>query len=236
MGGLFRKFFKLISFLLVLPWLYGLALNVIYPPITITQVNSIIDGYGYERQNLSSEEIPTYAKWALVAAEDQKFASHNGFDLEGIQQVLEDNLKDNSNQTRIRGASTISQQVAKNVFLWQGRSWVRKGLEAYCTFALETTLSKNRILEIYLNIAEMGKGVFGLESAAEYYYNKPANQLSETEIARIISALPSPKKYNVNPPSNYIVQRGNWVQRQVRNLKGDQELKAIIENNLKSTE
>ncbi len=227
MGGLFRKIFRLISFLLVFPWIYGFALNFIDPPMTITQINNIIDGYGFQRQNLSGNKIPKYAKWALVAAEDQKFALHNGFDIEGIQQVLEDNQ---NNQKKMRGASTISQQTAKNVFLWQGRSWVRKGLEVYCTFALETTLSKNRILEIYLNIAEMGKGVFGLEAAAQYYYNKPANQLSEVEISRIISVLPSPKKYNVNPPSNYIVQRGNWVQRQVRNLKGDQALMDIIEN------
>lgn len=232
MGWLFRKIFKLILFLLVFPWLYGLALNVFNPPITITQINSIIEGYGYDRQNLSSEKIPKYAQWALVAAEDQKFALHNGFDLEGIQQVLEENIKSNNDQNRMRGASTISQQTAKNVYLWQGRSWFRKALEAYCTFALETTLSKKRILEIYLNIAEMGKGVFGIEAAAQYYYNKSATQLTETEISRIISALPSPKKYNVNPPSDYIVQRGNWVQRQVRNLKGDPDLTGIIENNL----
>lgn len=228
MGSLFRKIFRFISFLLVFPWLYGIALNYINPPITITQISSVIDGYGLNRDYISGDEIPTYAKWALVGAEDQKFAVHNGFDFDGIQKALEKNLE-NKDPKKLRGGSTISQQVAKNVFLWQGRSWLRKGLEAYCTFALEKTLSKNRILEIYLNISEMGRGTFGMEAAAQYYYKKSAKDLSQQEISHIVAALPSPKKYNVNPPSGYISRRGTWIQRQVRNLKGDPALTQIIE-------
>lgn len=226
--GLFRKIFRFISFLLVFPWLYGIALNYIYPPITITQINNSIDGYSLNRNYIDGNEIPSYAKWALVGAEDQKFAVHNGFDLEGIQKALEKNLENNQ-EKNLRGGSTISQQVAKNVFLWQDKSWIRKGLEAYCTFALEITLSKKRILDIYLNIAEMGKGTFGIEAAAQYYYKKPAKDLSKLEISHIIAALPSPKKYEVNPPSNYIVKRGKWIQRQVRNLQGDSALTQVIE-------
>ena len=225
MRNFFRKLFKFIIFLLVLPWIYALLLNFINPPITITQVSNLIDGYGLNRNYLSGNEIPENALWAVVGAEDQNFARHNGFDMEGIQKALESNKEGK----KLRGGSTISQQTAKNVFLWQGRSWLRKGLETYCTFVLETVLSKRRILEIYLNIAEMGKGTFGLGAAAEYYFQKPAASLSQTEINRIVAALPSPKKYNVNPPSGYISNRANWIQRQVRNLKGDPELQQIIE-------
>ena len=222
----FKKIFKTILILLILPWIYALCLNFINPPITITQINSLIDGYGLNRDYIAGDQIPKTAKWALVGAEDQKFAQHNGFDLDGIQKAFENNKEGK----KIRGGSTISQQVAKNVFLWQGRSWLRKGLETYCTFIIETVLSKNRILEIYLNIAEMGKGTFGIEAASQYYFKKPANDLTTNEISRIIAALPSPKKYNVNPPSGYIAKQAKWIERQIRNLKGDVLLEEIVEN------
>lgn len=229
MRSLFKKIFRLISLLLVLPWIYGVALNYINPPITLTQLGSMVEGYGLQRDYLSDDEMPTYAKWALVGAEDQRFALHSGFDLEELEKIIDRQLE-NKTDKPIRGGSTISQQVAKNVFLWQGRSWVRKGLEAYCTFVLEKTLSKNRILSIYLNIAEMGQGTFGFGAAAQYYFKKPAQDLTQAETAQIIAALPSPKKYNVNPPSAYISKRSKWIQRQVRNLKGNPALAQIIEN------
>ncbi|MGI9525901.1 MAG: monofunctional biosynthetic peptidoglycan transglycosylase [Weeksellaceae bacterium] len=219
-----RKILKFIFLLLAFPWVYALLLHVINPPITITQINSLVEGYGLNRDYLSSSEIPEDAMWALVGAEDQKFALHNGFDVDEIKKAYEVNKQGK----KLRGGSTISQQVAKNVFLWQGRTWVRKGLEAYCTLAIETVLPKRRILELYLNIAEMGKGTFGLGAASIYYFKKPAAQLSRNEIARIIAALPSPKKYRVNPPSNYISKRASWVERQIRNLKGDPALSEII--------
>ena len=221
-----KKLFKLIILLLILPWIYALLLNFIYPPITITQINSLIEGYGLKRDYVTGNEIPKTVFWAVVGAEDQKFAVHNGFDLDGIKKAMESNEEGK----KLRGGSTISQQTAKNVFLWQGRSWLRKGLETYCTFVLETVLSKKRILEIYLNIAEMGKGTFGIEAAAQYYFNKTALDLNTDETNRIVAALPSPKKYNVNPPSKYISRRGKWIGRQVRNLKGDEALKEIIED------
>lgn len=219
-----RKILKLIFILLAIPWLYALLLNVINPPITITQINSMIEGYGLNRDYLSSDEIPEDAFWALVGAEDQRFAIHNGFDVDGIKKAYETNKKGK----RLRGGSTISQQVAKNVFLWQGRTWVRKGLEAYCTLAIETVLPKRKILELYLNIAEMGKGTFGLGAASQYYFQKTAPQLSRNEIARIIACLPNPKKYEVNPPSSYIRKRASWIIRQMHNLKGDPQLSKII--------
>src|SRR5690606_30078693 len=130
---------------------------------------------------------------------------------------------------KMRGASTISQQVAKNVFLWQGRSWIRKGMEAYFTFMIELIWGKERILEMYLNVSETGIGTFGIEAAAQRYFKKPASQLTKNEAARIVVNLPNPKKYRVNPPSGYVVKRAKWVERQMRNLEGDVEIKKLVE-------
>ncbi|MDO5510208.1 MAG: monofunctional biosynthetic peptidoglycan transglycosylase [Weeksellaceae bacterium] len=226
MRGIFRFFIKLIIFLLVLPWLYALILLVIPPPITITQATSMVEGHGLKRDYLPLHQIPENAAWAVIAAEDQTFAQHSGFDFAGIEKAMESNAKGK----RVRGASTISQQVAKNVFLWQGRSWLRKGLETYCTFVIEVLWSKKRIVYTYLNIVEMGKGVFGIEAAAQHYFQKPAAQLTANESARIAAALPSPKTYKVNPASGYIAKRATWIERQTRNLKQDQQLKQIIQH------
>lgn len=129
----------------------------------------------------------------------------------------------------MRGGSTISQQVAKNVFLWQGRSWLRKGLEVYFTFMIEKIWGKQRILEMYLNTSEMGIGVFGVEAASEYYFNKPAKDLTKNEAARIAAALPLPRKYNVNPPSPFISKRASHIERQMRNIQGSADLEKVIE-------
>lgn len=129
----------------------------------------------------------------------------------------------------MRGASTISQQVAKNVFLWQGRSWIRKGLEVYFTFMIENIWGKKRILEVYLNVAEMGKGVFGIEAAAQSYFGKPASRLTATESAKIAACLPSPKKYMVSPPSGYITKRYPWVVRQMNNLRPDADIRNLLD-------
>ncbi|HEX5171039.1 MAG TPA: monofunctional biosynthetic peptidoglycan transglycosylase, partial [Cyclobacteriaceae bacterium] len=160
-----------------------------------------------------------------IAAEDQLFPDHNGFDIKSIEKAIQHNQKKSK---RIRGASTISQQVAKNVFLWQGRSWVRKGLEVYFTFMIELIWGKERILEVYLNVAEMGRGVFGIEAASRYYFKKAAKKLTRLQAARIAACLPNPKKYGVNPPSPYIVNRSEWVLRQMRNLEGDPDIEKLI--------
>ena len=129
---------------------------------------------------------------------------------------------------KIRGASTISQQVAKNVFLWQGRSWFRKGLEVYFTFMIELVWSKQRILEVYLNEAQMGKGIFGIEAAAKKYFKKPASRLTRTEAAMIAASLPNPVRYTVKPVSTYVSRKYPWVLRQMNNLDGDPDVMAII--------
>jgi len=129
---------------------------------------------------------------------------------------------------RIRGASTISQQVAKNVFLWQGRSWLRKGLETYFTFMIELIWSKKRILQMYLNVSEMGTGIFGIERAANIYFNKPALSLSRQEAAMIAACLPSPKRFKVKPASNYVMARSRRIMQQMNFLQPDPDIQAVI--------
>lgn len=166
------------------------------------------------------------SKLAVIASEDQLFPDHNGFDIKGIERALAFNKKKKGK--KIRGASTISQQVAKNVFLWQGRSWFRKGLEVYFTFLIELVWSKKRILEVYLNEAEMGKGIFGIEAAARKYYKKPASKLTRTEAAMIAASLPNPVRYTVKPVSTYVSRKYPWVLRQMNNLDGDPDIMKII--------
>lgn len=195
------------------------------PPLTITQIGSFLEGNGLKRDYVSADKISPNAGLAVIASEDQLFADHNGFDWKSIQKAIEKNQK---KKNRIVGASTISQQTAKNVFLWQGRSWLRKGLETYFTFMIEWIWSKERILEVYLNVAEMGKGIFGIEAAARHYFNKPASQLTRTESAMIASALPNPVKYPVKPLSRFVAVRYPWVLLQMNNLQGDAEIKKIL--------
>ncbi|MBF0596356.1 monofunctional biosynthetic peptidoglycan transglycosylase [Faecalibacter rhinopitheci] len=204
--------------------LYIVALKWIDPIVTITQVNEMITQKKFKRDYISGDEMGRNIKLAVIGSEDQKFPTHNGFDIDGIQKAFESNQQGN----KLRGGSTISQQVAKNVFLWQGRSWVRKGFEAYYTFMIEKIWGKKRILEMYLNVSEMGIGVFGIEAASQYYFNKPAKDLTKNEAARIAAALPNPRKYNVNPPSSYISSRARHIERQMRNIQGSTGLAEAI--------
>ena len=153
---------------------------------------------------------------ALVAAEDQTFPSHNGFDFKAIDKAIDSNRRGR----RVRGASTISQQVAKNLFLWSGRSYLRKGLEAWYTVLIETLWPKQRILEVYANIAEFGDGVYGAEAAAQTYFHKPASRLSLAESARLAAVLPSPRRYSVARPGPFVQRRARWIESQVRQLGG----------------
>jgi len=164
---------KIILFIVISHLTYVILLRFIDPPVTLTQIGSLLSGNGFKRTHISLDEMSTAAKLSVLAAEDQLFPDHNGFDIKGIKNALAYNKKKKGK--KIRGASTISQQVAKNVFLWQGRSWFRKGLEVYFTFLIELTWGKERILEVYLNEAEMGKGTFGIEAAAKKYFNKKAS-------------------------------------------------------------
>ena len=219
---------KIILFLAISHLTYVILLRFIDPPVTITQVGSLLSGNGFKRTHVSLDEMSTAAKLAVLAAEDQLFPDHNGFDIKGIKNALAYNKKKKGK--KIRGASTISQQVAKNVFLWQGRSWFRKGLEVYFTFLIELTWGKERILEVYLNEAEMGKGIFGIEAAAKKYFNKKASKLTRTEAAKIASCLPNPVRYTVKPISPYVSRKYPWVLRQMNNLDGDPDIMAIVES------
>ncbi len=216
----------MVILLFIFQLLYIVALKWVDPPITITQLVSYIEGNGLKRDYVAFEHISPHARLAVIASEDQLFPDHNGFDVKSIEKVITQGSKKSA---RLRGASTISQQVAKNVFLWQGRSWIRKAIEAYFTFMIENIWGKRRILEVYLNVAEMGKGVFGIEQAAKQYFNKSSQKLSRKEAAMIASSLPNPKKYTVKPPSRYVNQRYPWVLRQMNNLQGDPEIKAILD-------
>lgn len=157
------------------------------------------------------EEISPNLQLAVICAEDQNFMSHNGFDMVSIKKAYENNKKGK----RVKGASSISQQVAKNVFLWPGRTWLRKGLEAYFTFLIETLWSKERILEVYLNSIEMGNGVYGAEAASQYWFKKSAKNLNREQAASLAAILPNPLKYRAQPRSNYINGRKNWIIRQM---------------------
>jgi monofunctional glycosyltransferase len=221
---LYQKLRNWFIILFVAQLVYIVLLRWINPPITITQLTNWIEGNGLKRDYIKFEDMSPNIRLAVMASEDQLFPDHNGFDLKSIQKALTSNSK-----KRIRGASTISQQVAKNVFLWQGRGWIRKGLEAYFTFMIELVWSKQRILEIYLNVSEMGKGIFGIEAAAQKNFKKPAKKLTRTEAAMIAACLPNPKKYSVQPPSNYINRRYPWILNQMRNLEGDEDVEKLLE-------
>ncbi|HEY8540155.1 MAG TPA: monofunctional biosynthetic peptidoglycan transglycosylase [Steroidobacteraceae bacterium] len=168
------------------------------------------------------DRIAGSMKVAVIAAEDQLFPTHHGFDLKSIDQALAERERG-----RIRGASTISQQVAKNLFLWPGRSWARKGLEAYFTVLIETLWPKQRILEVYLNIAEFGRGIYGVGAASQTYFGKPAARLTAEEAALLAAVLPSPKRFRVNAPSAYLRSRQQWILEQMRSLGGTAMLAKI---------
>jgi len=171
------------------------------------------------------EEISRHAALAVIAAEDQKFLEHDGFDFEAIDRALTDARRGR----RLRGASTISQQVAKNLFLWPGQSWPRKGLEAWFTLCIETLWPKQRILEVYLNSAEFGRGVWGVEAASRRYFRKPAANLNRPEAALLAAVLPNPRRFRVANPSAYVRQRQDWILWQMgmlerAGIKGDASL------------
>lgn len=166
----------------------------------------------------SMDNISPWMAIAVIAAEDQKFPEHWGFDVGAIQKALAHNER---HENRIRGASTLSQQTAKNMFLWDGRSWVRKGLEAGLTVGIELLWGKRRILTVYLNVAEFGDGIFGVEAAAKHYFHKPASRLTPAEAALLAAVLPNPILYKASAPSGYVRARQQWILRQMRQLGGE---------------
>jgi len=212
---------KIFLWIFIFQFFYILLLKWVNPPITITQLVSWVGGHGLKRDYVNRGRISPQAGLAVIASEDQLYPDHNGFDWKSIKKAMAYNKK---KPGRIRGGSTISQQVAKNVFLWQGRSWIRKGLEAYFTFMIELVWGKKRILEVYLNVIEMGDGIFGIEAAAQAYFNKPAKNLNKQEASMIAACLPNPKRYKVKPASAWLMQRARAIQRQMDYLHTDPDI------------
>jgi monofunctional biosynthetic peptidoglycan transglycosylase len=217
---------RLFIILFFLHLFYLLLLKWVDPPVTLTQLGSLFSGDGLSRNYVDYSEMSSYAKLAVIASEDQLFPEHNGFDWKSIEKAIEHNEK---NPKKVRGASTISQQVAKNVFLWQGRSWLRKAFETYYTFMIEIVWGKKRILEMYLNIAEMGTGIYGIEAASQAYFKKSAAALTRREAAMIAACLRNPKKYTVKPLSRFVASRFPWVLKQMNNLQADEQLQALLQ-------
>lgn len=170
------------------------------------------------------EEISEHLVLAVVCSEDQKFEEHSGFDMEAIEKAIESNKKLKKKGKPIRGGSTISQQVAKNVFLFPSRTWIRKGFEAYFTILIELFWSKERIMEVYLNVIEMGDGVYGAQAAAQDFFHKNAAQLSPSECATLAAVLPNPLKFSAAKPSGYVNKRKNWILRQMNHFGGSIDL------------
>lgn len=197
------------------------ALRWVNPPATSFTLQEDWGEIGTERYSLTdywvpADEIPEHMKWAVVASEDQLFWEHWGFDLESIKEAWDERKEGE----RVRGASTISQQVAKNLFLSPAETFFRKGIEAVLTFFIEILWPKERIMEMYLNIAEFGPGIFGIGKAAETFYDIPASTINPEMATRLAAVLPSPKRMRVNPPSPYTEERSGWILRQMTQLSG----------------
>lgn len=219
--------YKLFIVAYLLQWFFVLLYGLINPPLTFTQIGSLISGNGLKRDYVSYRAMSPNIKLAVLASEDQLFPDHDGFDIKAIKLALKYNKK---RPNKTKGASTISQQTAKNCFLWQQRNFIRKGLEVYFTFMIETFWSKKKILNRYLNVIEMGKGVFGIESAARFYFNKPAKDLTRMESAMLAACLPNPKKYTVKPMSAYVRSRYDDILVQMNNIEPDPDIQALIKS------
>ena len=214
---MWKKIKKLIFILILANILFIVWGKFFNPPVTITQIGGLMQYGKLKRNYVSYEEMGSNVKKAVIASEDQAFFSHNGFDYKAIEKAM----KHNEQGKKLRGGSTISQQTAKNVFLWQGRSYVRKGLEAYYTVLIELIWGKKRIMEVYLNSIEMGDGVYGAEAAAKHWYRKDAASLTRYEAAGIAAILPNPRKYKASNSSSYINRRKAKISREIGYVKLD---------------
>jgi monofunctional biosynthetic peptidoglycan transglycosylase len=208
---------RLLRGLLLLVLMFGLIgpvmVTTIYrfvpPPVTWLMIQRVFEGRGFDRRWRSLDDISPRLVRAVIAAEDAKFCDHNGFDFDAMEKAFESNAKGR----KLRGGSTISQQTAKNVFLWPGRSYVRKGLEAYFTVLIEVIWGKPRIMEVYLNSVEWGPGVYGVEAAARRNFGVGAGQLTAAQAARLAAILPSPLKWKAAQPGPYVKRRSGKITR-----------------------
>ena len=226
---LLRGLIRLALGLLALSVALVLLLRWVPPPGTALMLERQIEAWRagesleLKRQWQPWERLPDNLKMAVIAGEDQRFAEHRGFDLPAIRQALEHNRRGGG----LRGASTLSQQVAKNLFLWSGRSWTRKGLEVWFTLLVETLWPKQRILEVYLNSVEWGQGVFGAEAAARHHFRIPAARLSDRQASLLAATLPNPRRWSAARPSAYIDGRAFWIRQQMRQLGGAEYLRRL---------
>ena len=207
-----------------------LVLRFVDPPLTAFMIGRYIEAWSEGQRDFAiaydwrdADRISPDLPLALVAAEDQHFPTHDGFDFKAIEKARANNAKGR----KVRGASTISQQLAKNLFLWRGRSWIRKGLEAWYTVLIETLWPKRRILEVYANVIEYGDGVYGAQAAARSFFGKDAANLSAAESARLAAVLPSPRRYSARNPGPYVQRRSRSIQRQMRALGGRAYLQTL---------
>ncbi|EPO6663136.1 TPA: monofunctional biosynthetic peptidoglycan transglycosylase [Klebsiella aerogenes] len=229
--AMIKRLLLRLALICVVFWGGGIALFSVLPvPFSAVmlerQVSAWFSGdfhYVAHSDWVGMDEISPWMGLAVIAAEDQKFPNHWGFDVPAIEKALAHNER---NENRIRGASTLSQQTAKNLFLWDGRSWLRKGLEVGLTVGIETVWSKKRILTVYLNIAEFGDGIFGVEAAAQRYFHKPASRLTPAEAALLAAVLPNPIRFRADAPSGYVRSRQAWILRQMRQLGGESFMRA----------
>lgn len=217
MMKIIKFLFKTLLWLLVIPIIGVVVFKWVPVPATPLMVIRYFEQKEAKKEAVwkhdwvPMDEISKNLQLAVICSEDQNFLKHNGFDMKAIEKAFDSNQKGK----RMRGGSTISQQTAKNVFLWPQRSWVRKGMEAYVTFWIELIWTKERIMEVYLNSIEMGNGIYGAEAAAQYWFKKPASNLSKSESAAIAAILPRPLRYRANPPTNYIASRKLWIMKQM---------------------
>ena len=225
-----RRLLMLPVLLVAFSVLQVLVLRFVDPPLSMVMVEhrvaAWIDGdrdFRIRYRWRDMERIAPALPLAAIAAEDQRFASHRGFDLEAIEKAREQHARGG----RLRGASTISQQTAKNVFLWSGRSWVRKGMEAWYTVLMELLWPKQRILEMYVNVAEFGDGVYGAQAAAQAFFGTDADALSQAQAARLAAVLPSPRRYSASSPGPYVQRRTGQIQRQMRQIGGESYLEQL---------
>jgi monofunctional biosynthetic peptidoglycan transglycosylase len=221
-----RLFIWMIAAWVSLTLLLVVALRWFDPPTSAFMIqdaaraSSAKNTYEIRQRWVDWEDISNHAKIAVIAAEDQRFPQHFGFDLKSINEALDDMERGR----RVRGASTISQQVAKNLFLWPGQSWIRKALEAYFTVLIELCWSKQRILEVYLNVAEFGRGIYGVSVASDAFFGKSAARINASEAALLAAVLPSPKRMRAANPSRYVRSRQAWILSQMRALGGTKML------------
>jgi len=222
---------KLLLYAFISSFLYALLLKWVYPPITITQLVSLVEGDGLKRDYVAYHNISPNYKLAAIASEDQLFPDHSGFDWKSLEKSVLTKPK-KKNKKRGAGASTISQQVAKNVFLWQGSGifrHIRKIPEAYFTLLIEWLWGKERILDVYLNVIEMGQGVYGAEAASQFYFKKSAKNVSKNEAATVIACLPNPKKFTVIPRSKFVQWKSQKILKQMKNIASDDDVHALCQ-------